>query len=208
MRKKPALIVAVLLICIFIWSNLQAQSAAEKPADRAISAVRALKEGVLIVVIPANQQKAAKLEEFISQSKGSRRQYFETLLEETRAETEAVATDIVRSMQSEYHFSDMVFVYDTAVNQLRQGIYSGYFLDTLLKPAPALSIAGRSYFIFKQNPYEDNWLVADSSLETMAPPFPYKTPGRRILIFRLSMRFTARYLDKKLSSFYLENSDR
>lgn len=177
-----------------------------KQADqlqRAENAIRALKNGVLIVSIPSNDNKITHLKKLVATTGGAQKVRFESLLQATIDETKKTAIEIVSAVDSNYKFSPVLYIYDTAVIDLKRGVFSGIFLDKSLKADPSISLNGRSYLVLKQNPFEDNWLVTDTALEVLQSPFPYKTPGRRILIFRLSMRFTARYLNARLNEYFI-----
>lgn len=190
-----------------VWIPTSAQTISNgKPMDqviRAEDAIKALKNGVLIVSIPSNDKKITHLKKLVATTGGTQKARFESLLQATIDETQKNAREIVNAVDSVYKFSPVLYMYDTAAHDLKKGIISGCFLDKSLNPDTAISLNGRPYLVFKQNPFEDNWLVTDANLEVLQPPFPYKTPGRRILIFRLSMKFTVRYLDAKMKEYFL-----
>ncbi len=171
--------------------------------NRAENAIKTLKNGVLIVSIPSNYNKITNLKKMVATTDGREEVRFKNILQTTIDETQKTARDIVSSMDSVYRFSPVLYMYDTAAPALKKGIITNCFLDKSLNPDPNLSLNGRPYLVFKKNPFEDNWLVTDADLEVLQPPFPFKTPGRGVLIFRLSMKFTARYINTKMNEYYL-----
>lgn len=176
-----------------------------KPADekvRSEKAIQALKNGVLIVSIPGNHNKITYLQKLAENTKGAQKARFEQILQETVYETNRTALGIVKAIDSSYNFSPVLFMYDTATTLLKNGRRSGFFLDKSLRIDTTISLGDRPFLVFKQNPFADNWLMMDDSFKLLNPPFPYKTPGRRILIFRLSMNFTIKYINKELKEFY------
>jgi hypothetical protein len=175
----------------------------KKQSELAKKAIKDLKEGVMVVRVPCNYNKIINLEKLIATTEGARKSRFSRMLERTIAETQSEANQVMSAFESFYTFSEVLFIYDTAAVALKNGRQSGIFLDKSLKIDPAISLNNRPFLIFKKNPFQDFWTVGDATIRDIGKPFPYKTPYRQVLIFRIPISAVVAYLNTKLSAYYL-----
>ncbi len=203
---------------------LMAQPAEEEvsPRRKAMDNVEALKKGVLIVRLPSNAKKIKALSDLQNtpglkpkvKSRVSRK------LETTIAEGQSDNRTMVAIFREKYLFSELCFIYDTAVVQLKKGITDGYFLNDALEIDPGISIAGKNWFSLyigyldaTQQSGAEAFILTDSSLNELPPPFPTairldnlsylinKALAPEIAV-RKRMEKAVKKLQEKLKSFY------
>ncbi|MEM9921504.1 MAG: hypothetical protein AAF990_25605 [Bacteroidota bacterium] len=180
------LICCLLVLCCL--TALQAQDektglSKEALKEKALKDIVALQNGVLIVRLPSKHKKIKELTR-LSQSEGlskKKRKRFEKTLKTALAEKEREERDIVNVYKKNYFFSDLLFTYDTSTVHLKEGHYSGIFLNDSLEIDPTISVGDRACFFIRMGSLQKNKnapgrrvaFMLDQNFETLQDPFPY-----------------------------------
>jgi len=217
MQKRSIL---ALLLCLPCFLNAQ-------PADtwngrKAFEAAKALKEGVLVVCLPSNNNKIKALSALLDnpQVGENEKKRIRIQLATTESESRSDNQTTIVAFRQEYRFSEVYFTYDTAITQLRKGITDGYFLNDTLETAPGVSLDGKTWFVLRmgytdaaQSSGAEALILSDSNLSELAPPFPAAVRLDNLgylinralapeIAARKRMTRAVRKLQEKLADFY------
>lgn len=141
-------IVLMLVVASCIPQRAIAQESNLTPEQLAIQAIRELKDGVLIVRLTSNHRKLKALEDALA--KDSDNTYLKKQLEDTQLETREENTTLIQAFTEKYDFSEVLFMYDTAMSVLTSGQQSGYFLTPTLAVSDQLALNGRPYLLLQR----------------------------------------------------------
>ena len=189
-----------------------------------VKSIRDLKEGVLVVRLRTQSNKIEKLSELLQSEelKSNVRTHYLAELEETRQEVERENRLLMQAFQDQYHFSNVLFLYDTLAPALKSANPSGLFLNDERQIDPQRTLEGRNFLIAgiglvaasEGASGNDALIVYDRAFNAMARPFPgytgvstirlfFKTftaPDEQVEAFHL--RKMVERLDRKLSRYY------
>ncbi len=189
MTKSTALFSFLLLVFIPGASNLRAQQGNfTEPFDtlgygtrveQATAAIKALKEGVLVVRLRSDQRKIEALTGQLATPNLNEkyRKRLQQLLADTRREKEAENKALVAAFREHFDFTEVFFMYDTASYLLKKGLRAGFFLNDSLQADPHLSIQGRKFrlvrFGSKSGMKQRKSLIGmDRNFRDLPAPFP------------------------------------
>ena len=176
------------LMSVFVWCALPVLGQEEEDLsyrerrEMAKKHIRDLKEGVLIVRLPSQQNKIETLQELLDggklDAKGEKR--IKERLEGTKAKTESFNKNFIAAFYENYRFSDFLFILDTASVHLKAGNHQGIFLNKNLEPAPELSLGDRPYYVLRfgstrsgSGQSVEAMVLMDDNFRDLQPPFPY-----------------------------------
>lgn len=173
MREQTMQRAILFILILLTTAALQAQPDAE-------DAIRRLKNGALIMRLPAYAQKIAALEEIIATNNDqSAVRRSKKLLAKTQKEAREENLRIIRSFRKFYNFSTVYFTYDTSITTLRSGAYQGIFLNDDLSPAPQISLPNGNFLLVHigytdpaTTQRSEALILTDLSLTQIAAPFP------------------------------------
>jgi len=175
-----------------------------------------------VVCLPSNNNKIKALSALLDnpQVNENEKKRIRKQLTTTESESRSDNLTTIVAFRQEYRFSEVYFTYDTAITQLRKGIPDGYFLNDALETDPGVSLTGKTWFVLRmgytdatQNSGAEAFILSDSSLNELQPPFPaaVRLDNLSYLINRAlapeiaarkRMTKAARKLQEKLSDFY------
>ncbi|MDZ4682657.1 MAG: hypothetical protein SH848_20250 [Saprospiraceae bacterium] len=213
--------ILALLLSLPCFLNAQPEDAGWS-RRKAFESAKALKEGVLVVCLPSNNNKIKALSALLDnpQVNENEKKRIRKQLTTTESESRSDNLTTIVAFRQEYRFSEVYFTYDTAITQLRKGIPDGYFLNDALETDPGVSLTGKTWFVLRmgytdatQNSGAEAFILSDSSLNELQPPFPaaVRLDNLSYLINRAlapeiaarkRMTKAARKLQEKLSDFY------
>ncbi len=168
----------LLVLCI----PLQGQEPPADPSQEAKAVLDDLRSGVLIVRLPAYQNKITALEQAINSNDvtENNKANLQQQLDEVRAKREDQYPALMWAFAENYTFSDVLFMYDTDTHLLNDGQQSGYLLDSTLQVNQNLSLDGRPYAVLRWGNTNRATSTGSESLVLMTadgndlrPPFPY-----------------------------------
>lgn len=219
-KARPVLF--CVLCSIFLWmGNAQAQGQ-PATATSAKTAIKSLKNGMLVMRLVSNSRKIEALEKLVqsASSDGAKARY-SRMLDDTRQETQNQNRWMVTAFQQHYSFSKVVFMYDNATQAFKSGTRKGIFLDpNSLEIDPAISLDTDTFFVawYGVIPSDEassveGINVADSAMQELKYPFPAFTSRATIkkLIERAfgdddleSVEKLVIKFQKRLDKFYLQ----
>ncbi|MCB0522639.1 MAG: hypothetical protein H6577_10960 [Lewinellaceae bacterium] len=183
-RLITCLLVAVGLHGIsFGQNNSIYRDPLEIRAARADSAILAIKNGALILRLTSGTKKIEELNRLANTAgiSTSRQKRLRKMAQSSQEETDRINRLLVEEFSSQFDFSKVLFMYDTAVQHLKNGVSTGIFLDKNLQPDPAATLGGASYCIayFGREPNNlagskvEGVLTMNSDFKLLENPFPY-----------------------------------
>ena len=172
-----------ILLFLFLFSTMYVAAqqdtiytTAEK--NRAIHAIKDIKEGALIVRLPGKHKKLQAMRQELERGKKTKRkekQYAKELWERDN-----FASKTMQAFKSKYTFSSVFFVYDTAMTHIRNGARSGFLLNDSLQVDTSLTIPQGpvytlklAYLDFENTTRIKCWIVTDAKNKELHRPFPY-----------------------------------
>ncbi len=180
----------VCLLALFFCTQAHGQQADVPQQISAYEAIQVLKKGTLVVRLSTNARKMEALEKMLATTNNEKDHLrFEKMLEETRRETRNNNLWLMEAFDSNYTYSKVLFMPDTAATQLKTGVRKGIFYGPDLQIDPSLSIDGGFLVAFNgQSTSSDNTgnegiNVLDETLHPLQAPFPYfvgRTSVRRM----------------------------
>ncbi len=178
MQKTIALICLFAIPC-FLMAQVDQDSLWLGRKDR--HHIQTLKKGVLVVRLPAHQNKINALKKIIDNPKVSEkdktkvREQLATTITEGRRDNRITQA----AFRTNYRFSEVYFMYDTAVSQLKKGILTGHFLNDSLEIDPAITLKGRDWFTLRigyldatQQSGAEAMIITDNAFNDLTSPFP------------------------------------
>lgn len=160
---------------------------------RGDSAIQAIKQGVLIVRLASGSKKIEELNKLAAAGgiSEARQKRLQEMAQSTREETDRTNRLLVGEFARQFDFSKVLFLYDTAVQYLKDGVQSGIFLDTALQADPAIRLDGAPYCIayFGREPNSpagskvEGLLTLDRDFQPLESPFPYFVSQVKYFLF-------------------------
>lgn len=154
----------------------------DAPFEDPVAAIKALREGTLLVRLPSSQRKIAALEESLAKEETgtARAKWLRKELEATRSETQSFNENMHQAFREAYGFSDLRFTYDYATPELKAGRFKGNLLDEDLEPSAEVEMGELPVFILSfgrtSKEYSDGveaMVILGEQLKSPPPPFPY-----------------------------------
>ncbi|GIV31629.1 MAG: hypothetical protein KatS3mg029_0980 [Saprospiraceae bacterium] len=152
----------------------------ENRIQKAAAAIEALHDGVLIVRLSSNQRKIEALSGQLATPNLSEKQRLrlQQQLDQTRQLTRTENEGLVRAFRKYFDFTKVLFMYDTAVWQLRQGRQSGFFLDDSLRVDPRISLENKPWRMARYGSSSGmstrkSIAALDRKFRELPPPFPH-----------------------------------
>ncbi len=207
--------------------NASAQGSAAQAArqQRAVQAINDLKDGCLLVRLPSKYNKLRELERLsasksVSEAaqKRMREQYLTTL-----SERDSFNARLMTAFTSQYHFSDVLFFYDTSSVQVKERKLDKLFLNAELQPELDYPDPAKPFLILRLGTTDPSvtsgieaMVVMDAQFADLERPFPYyiklKSLGHILeAIFSPKKRairspgHLAAELNRKMMDFYKKN---
>jgi hypothetical protein len=147
----------------------------------AAESIRELKGGILVVRLSTNNRKLTELERLANNAelKASNREKFSSMAETVKAETRLENRQLMEAFAEKYTFSEVLFMYDTSIQALKNGVRKGIFLNGNLEPDPSLSLADEQWLmayygepISSGKTFVEGLVISDRKLDMMPDPFP------------------------------------
>jgi len=162
-----------LLVVTLIVGISEVGIAQKKHRQRARTAIKELKEGILIVTIPTFQKKIDTLESLIKREDNEKeRLWLGEQLAKTKKESNLAPTQIQESFRLYYDFSEVLFMEDTSTTHLKSGNYKNIFLNQ-----GNVNLKGRNFFVHKPSVLRTSNLLRDATVDKdfvpLEPPFPH-----------------------------------
>lgn len=139
-----------------------------------IGQIKDLKEGVLVVRLQSNNRKINALQESIAKAPNES-ENLKRKLKQAKAEYKQVGKAMMQAFATEYSFSEVVFMHDTASIALKNGQQEGLFLDENLEIIPNQSLDNRFFCLLASGKSEsgaEGFKILDAGLEIIPQPFP------------------------------------
>ncbi|HFA50126.1 MAG TPA: hypothetical protein ENJ95_14040 [Bacteroidetes bacterium] len=155
---------------------------AEKRKEISQLAIRALKDGVLIVRLKTGSKQVAALQKLANGKNVSadERERFEKKAAKWQVEKRLKNQWLMEAFRKKYSFSDVLYMPDTSTQQLKNGVQSGYFLNAEMEVDPSISLDGRPYLVAyygssfsSQKTGAEGIVVLDNNLKELPAPFPH-----------------------------------
>jgi len=180
----------VIFALLFLFSiPAQAQAQQTDPKERGKAVLDDLRSGVLIVRLPSDHRKTTALQEALDNDDLSEtnKNYLQRELEGTKIERKKLNEELMQAFAENYTFSDVLFMYDTAMSLLNDGRQRGYFLDSMLQVDERLSLENRPYAVLRWGNTDqststgaESLVLMDAQGENLTPPFPHAFKINRI----------------------------
>lgn len=204
---RPLFVMIFILIARITPLCAQEPPSKEARREQAYQAIRDLKEGCLIVSLQSQSRKIESLQQAVADPsiKASEKNRVQLLLDKTVQERDTFNTKFAGAFSKVYDFSAVLFIYDTSLVALKNGVRAGIFLNDALLPDPSITTAGQSkLFVLRYESSKDNWEIADIHLNNLNPPFPYSTDGNKSSVFTMGVppQFITWRINKNLHSFF------
>ena len=156
-------------------TSAQALTFSDDEKLQAREMLSALSGGTLIVRLNSNHRKMKELERLASTTGISEKKsaQFREMLQTTAEETRQESRDIQYAFSTYYNFSKVLYMYDTASFQLKNGVKSGYFLDTSLQVNPSIRLEDEDWLmIYFRHESPALFKLLDKNLEEVSSDFP------------------------------------
>ena len=191
----------------------------ERKAE-ALEQIKKLHSGTLVVRLPSNAKKIAALQGLIDRGKLKKKAQRRTVekLETTKKSTRSFNLTMMQALKENYHFSELLFIYDTASVALKNGQYEGIFLNDSLAIDPDIELKNDTFLglRFGNTKSEDGqsidaMVVMNRQLKDLSPPFPYYVRMNNIFAIlgtflpeqsKVSIVKATQKLNARLNSFY------
>ncbi len=181
LKINVPVIVAILFV---IPLQTFCQVISDKPeSQRAYQAIQELKNGVLILRLNSEKEKLEKIEIMIQSTtlEAKDRARLERISKETIWVRDQQNTALVKAFRKFYSFSDVLFLFDFNVPELKSPGSKPLFLNDLLETDSSKNLADRPYYIVSfgrrlNSPTAsevEGLLVVDKNIVEMEKPFPF-----------------------------------
>ncbi|MEO1260130.1 MAG: hypothetical protein AAFZ15_15150 [Bacteroidota bacterium] len=149
-----------------------------------VNALDDLKDGILIMRLKTGSSKLKAMEKVVNSKNvsPSEKKRFSQKINESKKEIENENNWLRESLDSNYSFSQILYMPDTAVHLLKAGKQSGYFYNEQMEIDPDISINNRSYLLAfygrtsrATKTGEEGIVVLDRNFKELIDPFPHYT---------------------------------
>ena len=168
-----------LLCLILILSSVIRCFAQSSNKETSIQAIKELKHGVLVVIIPSYYKKIKAMEKIVRnpKTKTSTKKRNKKLIQSAQEEQKRLDYKIQKGFIEKYDFSELAFIHDTAtVYLIKKGIKKGVFLND----ENQTDLTDKSIFFLRYGHTDratttgiESWIVTDDQLHDLQKPFPY-----------------------------------
>lgn len=158
--------VAILIVILLAQTHL-----ARSQHTMVEEQIAALKEGILIVVIPSYSKKIKSLEETYNQTNKNKKRH-KKLIQYAKWERDSFETEIAQAMEDVYIFSDYAFLSDAHLKNFLQGDRS----QVIYASKNQGEIMIKDVYFLRRGETENGaeaLLVCNRKLEPLTKPFPY-----------------------------------
>ena len=203
LRDKLLLLPVLSLLNYTIPSNLSAQAAIPP------TAIMEMKEGYLLVRLPANKPKIDTLEAMTKRAKDPKdKARLETLWQEAIEERDTMQSDYINALKVNYHFSKVAYFFDYDGRDLKTASY--YKLDGERISLDELDEYKLFYLYFERTSESkmDALVIHDRFGGVIPKPFPnnFTQGGINVLFLKLSGKkfptWRVGKMDKALFKYY------
>ncbi|MFQ5447274.1 MAG: hypothetical protein ACE5FF_10090 [Saprospiraceae bacterium] len=155
---------------------------AEQRKEMALSAIHAIKDGVLILRLESNHRKIEEMKRLASRNdlNEEEKTTWQSRVAAVKEDTRRRNQWLVDAFAARYDFSPLLIMYDTATQLLKQGVKSGYFLNENLEPDAEISLGEAPYRLvrFGKASYErsssaNGLVLLGQDFRELRSPFPY-----------------------------------
>lgn len=168
-----------LITLLLLMSSTIMGFAQSNNINTSTKAIKELKHGVLVVIIPSYHKKIKALEKIESdpKTKASIKKRNRRLIESAKEDRKKIADQIQKGFIENYDFSEVAFIHDTAtIHILKKGVKKGVFL----RADKNIDLKDKAIFFLRYG-YTDRatttgigaWMVTDDQLQDLQKPFPY-----------------------------------
>ena len=195
----------------FLFSQDIAGSLSAQAPDP-VQSIRDLKEGYLIIRMPASKPKTDTLQAMISRSTDeANTARLQKQLNEAIQERDTLIADYTRAFRNAYHFSKAGYYFDYEGHDLNAAHYYNFDSTELTKKELSL---GPVFYLHFERAKEGNveaLVIHDASGAIVPKPFPnyFSLSGINALFLKFSQKTFAQWrvekMNKKLSKFWNEN---
>ncbi len=208
LRKLENTLFFILCFCFIIHTPINAQS----------SIIKELKEGVLVVRLQSGNNKITELKRLIDSpdTSAKTKKRLEKELHQTVSDRKMLNTQQFYAFQNAYKFSKVLFMFDTASKQLKEGKQSGIFLNEQLEIDETISLNNQAFYVASVASLEsgtDGMVLMDKTFTPLKPPFPYYVKLRSVgqviaAVFtprtanEVNFLRVCRKLDRRLNKYY------
>lgn len=155
------------------WSNSKL-----KRFDATIDG-KQLKNGALVVVLRTQSKRIKQLEILSRSTEISEKQRIalKAKIRATQAESERINTALMTNFDLNYDFSDIYYVYDSSLTNLRNGVKSGIFVDEFKAVDEDITLTTDNFYIcnytlVSASNESEGLVIYNSKMERMKHPFP------------------------------------
>ena len=175
--------VAIWLVLGLYNAPLHAQGM--EPAE----AIKALREGYLIIRLPSYRAKIDTLESIILRTQDSNNRHrLERLLNETIETRDSLQAGYLRAFSNHYHFSKVAYVYDYDARNLEKATFFNLNGNSLNRAEFAGVPIFYLYFERTAESKIDGLVIYDQQLKIVPRPFPnnFTRSGLNLLFLKIS----------------------
>ncbi len=157
---------------------------ADQRKEMALSAIHAIKDGVLILRLESNHRKIEEMQRLADRNdlNEAEKTTWQARVTAVKEDTRRRNQWLVDAFAAKYDFSPLLIMYDTATQLLKQGMKSGYFLSKNLEPDAEASLGEVPYRLvrFGKASYErssgaSGLVLMGNDFNELRSPFPYFT---------------------------------
>lgn len=168
------------LVAVFLCSRAVAQEGKGPDPMSPFEAIEVLKNGTLVVRLSTNANKIEALEKKLATTANEKeRLRYQQMLDKTRLETRTHNLWLMEAFDSNYTYSKVIFMPDTAATNLKKGIKKGIFYGADLKIDPESSVGDDFLVAYYGKSFSgddagnDGINVLDGNLQPLRAPFPF-----------------------------------
>jgi hypothetical protein len=188
---------------IYIFILMANSLFAQDKMDVTKQQIKDLKEGVLIVNLPTVLDDASKFratQKIFTQKDPLHKKRVESIIKEKIKENAKLQTEIAEGMDSFYHFSPYVIVYDTAQTVFFDKNFRK--IDNYVLPEKHFYL---SYKIVQHSAelVRNSFVLQDKNQQNLQNPFPWEIPYkfRRLVLVKTSKEFNIKLSESVMNTF-------
>ncbi len=199
------------LIWVFILTTYSLLSIQAQTADPAV-AIRELREGYLIVRMPASKAKIDTLQAMVTRSSDNTSKLrLQRFLDEARQERDSLVADYTRAFRDYYHFSKTAYFFDDEGRDLRKANF--YKMDGTPFSKEEIGTKPVFYLYFERTEESHIDALVVYNVEGVRVPYPFPNNfsrgGINFLFLKLSEKkfpaWRVERIDKRLFKYWGEN---
>lgn len=174
---------------------------------KALYDIRKLRENGLVVILRTSSSRLEKLR-FLSRNQQLsevQRQILQSRVQEIEQENEIINQSLIKAFSANYYFSDVHFIYDSSLTQLKNGVQQGIFVNKNGKIDTSIELNTEDYFICNytlasKSKEIEGLVIYNSKMEKVKEPFPGVAVSGSSGLNMLLQLFTddKKYLERKI----------